>query len=226
MTMKTEWKMENGEWDEKQTSIVFQVTGTSGLCEAGRVTLYLDQSRPGRIKGATNVVAAPKKRTAKKREKHAERNAKESSLTLHLLSLSDLGRETRLDGRDGPSGTARVACDKVQTVLALVELGVGRFACFADNVFDCLVSTELRQHINIKDSRMYFRRTFSMCCCWKRPRITNRRLPSTEPEVPSSASRYRVMWSSVRFMRLATSVMLAKMVFLLPSRMHCGGGIL
>lgn len=134
--MKTEWKMENGEWDEKQTSIVFQVTGTSGLCEAGRVTLYLDQSRPGRIKGATNVVAAPKKRTAKKREKHAERNAKESSLTLHLLSLSDLGRETRLDGRDGPSGTARVACDKVQTVLALVELGVGRFACFADNVFE------------------------------------------------------------------------------------------
>ncbi len=42
-----------------------------------------------------------------------------------LLSLSDLGGETRLDGGDGSSGAAVVAGDEVQAVLALVKFGVG-----------------------------------------------------------------------------------------------------
>lgn len=46
-------------------------------------------------------------------------------LTLHLLSLADLGRETGLDGGDGTARTARVAGDEVETVLSLVQLGIG-----------------------------------------------------------------------------------------------------
>jgi hypothetical protein len=62
-----------------------------------------------------------------------------SFLRLSLLSsaLADLGRETSLDGRDGTSGTARVAGDEVQTVLTLVELCIRRAAGLASNVFDC-----------------------------------------------------------------------------------------
>jgi hypothetical protein len=46
-------------------------------------------------------------------------------LTLHLLSLADLGRETSLDGSDTATRAAVVAGDEVQTVLALVKLGIG-----------------------------------------------------------------------------------------------------
>ena len=58
-----------------------------------------------------------------------------ATLTLDSLSLADLGGETSLDGCDGPSGTARVAGDEVESVLALVELRVGRAAGFAGNIF-------------------------------------------------------------------------------------------
>lgn len=57
-------------------------------------------------------------------------------LALHLSSLSDLGGETSLDGGDTSSGSAVVACDEVQTVLALAELRVGGLAGFTRHVFD------------------------------------------------------------------------------------------
>lgn len=75
-------------------------------------------------------------------------------------------------------------------------------------------------------SMMYLRRTVSSCFGWKRPLMTSRRLPSVEPLVPNSANRNAVTCSSDRFMRLQISARLAKMVFLLPSRTHWGGGIL
>lgn len=58
------------------------------------------------------------------------------SLALHLLSLSDLGSETRLDGLDGTTGTARVTGNEVQTVLSLVELCVGGTAGLARDVLE------------------------------------------------------------------------------------------
>jgi hypothetical protein len=62
-----------------------------------------------------------------------------SLFRLSLLSsaLADLGRETGLDGRNGTSGTARVAGDEVKTVLTLVELCIRRTAGLASNVLDC-----------------------------------------------------------------------------------------
>ena len=56
-------------------------------------------------------------------------------LTLLTLSLADLGGETGLDGCDGTARVAAVAGDKVQSVLALVELGVGAAAGLASDVF-------------------------------------------------------------------------------------------
>jgi hypothetical protein len=63
-----------------------------------------------------------------------------SRLSLLSSALADLGRETGLDGRDGTSGTARVAGDEVETVLTLVELCIRRAAGLASNVLDCFVS--------------------------------------------------------------------------------------
>lgn len=99
-----------------------------------------------------------------------------------------------------------------------------------------------RQVLQVTYSTMYRRRTFSICFCWKRPLMTRRRDPSTEPDVPNSANKNWVTCSSERFILLAISAMFAKMVyyyvskceflvidehaFLLPSRRHCGGGIL
>jgi hypothetical protein len=60
-----------------------------------------------------------------------------SRLSLLSSALADLGRETSLDGRDGTSGTARVAGDEVETVLTLVELCIRRAAGLASNVLDC-----------------------------------------------------------------------------------------
>ena len=60
-----------------------------------------------------------------------------SGLFDHSLSLADLCGETGLDGSDGTSGTAAVAGDEVQSVLTLVELGIGAAACLAGDVFDC-----------------------------------------------------------------------------------------
>jgi hypothetical protein len=47
-----------------------------------------------------------------------------------------LGRETGLDSGNTSSGTTVVASDEVQTVLTLVELGVGRFAGLAGDVLN------------------------------------------------------------------------------------------
>lgn len=60
-----------------------------------------------------------------------------SDLFDHSLSLADLCGETGLDGSDGTSGTAAVAGDEVQSVLTLVELGVGAAAGLAGDIFDC-----------------------------------------------------------------------------------------
>ena len=56
--------------------------------------------------------------------------------------------------------------------------------------------------------------------------MTSRFDPSTEPDVPNSANKNCVTCSSLRFIRLQISAIFAKIVFLLPSRRHCGGGIL
>lgn len=60
-----------------------------------------------------------------------------SGLFDHSLSLADLCGETGLDGSDGTSGTAAVAGDEVQSVLALVELGIRAAAGLAGDIFDC-----------------------------------------------------------------------------------------
>ena len=57
-------------------------------------------------------------------------------LTLSL-SAADLATETSLDGGHGTAGSARVAGDEVQTVLSLVEFGIGAAAGFAGDIFDC-----------------------------------------------------------------------------------------
>jgi hypothetical protein len=59
-----------------------------------------------------------------------------SGLFDHSLSLADLCGETGLDGSDGTSGTAAVAGDEVQSVLTLVELGIGAAAGLAGDVFN------------------------------------------------------------------------------------------
>lgn len=46
-------------------------------------------------------------------------------------------------------------------------------------------------------------------------------LPSTDPEVPNSANIKLVTCSSLLFMRLQISGILAKIVFLFPSLKHC-----
>lgn len=56
-------------------------------------------------------------------------------LTL-TLSAADLSTETGLDSSDGTTRSARVAGDEVQTVLTLVEFGVGAAAGFASDIFD------------------------------------------------------------------------------------------
>jgi len=57
-------------------------------------------------------------------------------LTLHPLTLANLGRESRFDGRNRPSRPATIACDKVQPILALAQLCVGRSARLAGHIFD------------------------------------------------------------------------------------------
>jgi hypothetical protein len=59
------------------------------------------------------------------------------TLVLHSLSLPNLSREPSFDGRDTPSATARVACDERETVLALIQFGIWRAACFASDIFNC-----------------------------------------------------------------------------------------
>ena len=78
--------------------------------------------------------AAPSEKTKRRGE---ERKQKRVTLTLHLSSLADLGRETGLDGSDTTSRAAVVASNEVETVLSLVEFGVGGFTGFASDVFDC-----------------------------------------------------------------------------------------
>jgi hypothetical protein len=44
---------------------------------------------------------------------------------LHTLALADLSRETSLDRGDGSARSTGVAGDEVETVLSLVEFGIG-----------------------------------------------------------------------------------------------------
>ena len=59
-----------------------------------------------------------------------------SGLFDHSLSLANLCGETGLDGSNGTSGAAAVAGDEVESVLSLVELGIGAAAGLAGDVFD------------------------------------------------------------------------------------------
>ena len=68
--------------------------------------------------------------------KARETESKQGSPRLILAPLGDLGLETTLDGVDGTSGTARLACHEEDTGL-LCEEGVGRLARFACYVFHC-----------------------------------------------------------------------------------------
>lgn len=52
------------------------------------------------------------------------------------LAAADLATETGFDGGDGTTRSTGVASDEVQTVLTLVELGVGAAAGLAGDVFD------------------------------------------------------------------------------------------
>ena len=57
-------------------------------------------------------------------------------LTLLSLSLADLRRETGLDSRDTASATARIACDKVQTIFSFVQVGIWTTTRLTCNVFN------------------------------------------------------------------------------------------
>ena len=75
-----------------------------------------------------------KERKEKKRNPtHKMTPSKTLTLT---LSAADLSTETGLDSSDGTTRSARVAGDEVQTVLTLVEFGVGAAAGFASDIFD------------------------------------------------------------------------------------------
>lgn len=64
-------------------------------------------------------------------------NCQHSTIRLaHTLSAADLGTETGLDGGDGTTGSAGVASNEIQTVLSLVELGVGAAARLACDVLN------------------------------------------------------------------------------------------
>jgi hypothetical protein len=63
--------------------------------------------------------------------KERERN----NLTLLPPPLANLCRETSLDSGDGAPRSARVAGNKIQTVFALVQIGIGRATRFARDVF-------------------------------------------------------------------------------------------
>jgi hypothetical protein len=56
-------------------------------------------------------------------------------LRRRLDTATNLGLETGLDGRDGPTRTARLASEEVETVL-LAEERVGRLADLAGDVLD------------------------------------------------------------------------------------------
>jgi hypothetical protein len=79
--------------------------------------------------------------------------------------------------------------------------------------------------LHVTYSTMYRRRTCSICFCWKRPLMTRRAEPSTEPVVPISANINWMTCSGCRCMRLQMSLMFVKIVFLLPSRASEGGAI-
>jgi hypothetical protein len=55
-------------------------------------------------------------------------------LTLLPLSLSDLRRETALDGLHTTSATAAIACDEAETILSFAEFSVEILAGFARHV--------------------------------------------------------------------------------------------
>lgn len=63
--------------------------------------------------------------------------AETTRLCLLTLALSDLGRETGLDGGDGTARSTGVTGDEGQAVLSLVELGIWRSAGFASDVLHC-----------------------------------------------------------------------------------------
>lgn len=52
------------------------------------------------------------------------------------LPPSDLSTETSLNGSNTAPTAAGVACDEVETVLSLVEFGIGTSTSLASDVFD------------------------------------------------------------------------------------------
>lgn len=70
------------------------------------------------------------------------------------LSAADLSTETSLDGGDRTARSARVAGDEVQTVLSLVELGVGAAAGLAGDVFDWNM-LDKKERRGLEDTHQY-----------------------------------------------------------------------
>lgn len=95
-------------------------------------------SNPPKVAAATSSFAttSPAPMCKHKRRMRGVRHTP-SRLTLHSFTLADLRRETGLDSRDGPPRATAVAGNKVETVFALVELGVWGATSLASHVFHC-----------------------------------------------------------------------------------------
>ncbi len=137
---------------------------------------------------------------------------------LCFTSATDLCLESSLDCIDRPTGLARVACYEVDTIV-LAKRSIRSFASFASHIFVCNIISSQEHGTPKIYVLMYFRKTFSICRCWKRPLSVRREpfSPPVEPVVPISANMYVMTCSIGRWILLLMSAMLANTVFLLPS---------
>lgn len=83
-------------------------------------------------------------------KKYSPASKQTTNLRPHLSPLSDLGRETALDGGDRPPGSARVAGNERQTVLSLAQLRVGRPARLARHVLDDVLPQHVLQLLRLE----------------------------------------------------------------------------
>lgn len=84
-------------------------------------------------------------------------------LCLLPLALSNLSRESSLDGCHTASTAAGITCDEVKPVFSLVEFGIRRAAGLACNIFNCDQIRIATSGLSWFDIPMYLLRTFSIC---------------------------------------------------------------